>query len=140
MALSGTGAQIQYTTSTGGTLVDIANNQMTQWTMNIDAGLIETNGFGSTWKLSIAGLRGGTFSLTGFWDVENTTQQTNLQTNILTGTKSKIALIVDEAGANGYTGDCWLSGLQVQSQVDGAVGFAVDGVFDGAVSYSTTLT
>ena|SRR3990167_1593717 len=139
MAVSGTGAMIMWTTSTGGTLADIANNSMTQWTMNLDAGLIETNGFGSTWKISIAGLRGGTFSLTGFWDVPGTTQQKNMQNNILNGIKSKVALLTQEAAGNGYTGECWLSGLQIQAQVDGAVGFSADGTFDGAVSYSTTL-
>src|SRR3990167_8895816 len=101
MAVSGTGAMIMYTTSTGGTLADIANNSMTQWSMNIDAGLIETNGFGSTWKLSIPSLRGGTFSLAGFWDITGTTQQKNLQTNILAGTKSKVGLIADNANSNG---------------------------------------
>ena len=139
MAVSGTGAMIQFTTSTGGTLADVGNNSMTQWTMNIDAGLIETNGFGSTWKLSIAGLRGAQFNLTGFWDVQATTQQKNFQTNILTGVKSKIGLLTQDAAGNGYTGECWISGLQIQAQVDGAVGFSIDGVFDGAVTYSTSL-
>ncbi|MDX1746092.1 MAG: phage tail tube protein, partial [Halobacteriales archaeon] len=133
-AISGTGARVQYTTSTGGTLAEVGD--MTQWSMNVDAGLIDTNAFGSTWRTAIAGLRGATASIQGFWSVQDTTQQTNLQTNILNGTKSKIGLITDNANGNGYTGECWLSGLQIQAQVDGAVGFSFDVTFDGAVSYS----
>jgi len=138
-AISGTGARIRFSTSTGtgGVLVD----DMTQWNLTINGGLIDTNAFGSTWRTAIAGLRGGQGSGQGFWNATTagSTEQRGLQTHILGGAKGHVQLLVDNANGNGYEGDAWISNLQIGAQVEGAISFQYDFTFDGAVTFSTSL-
>jgi hypothetical protein len=137
-AISGTGGKVSLSTSTG----DSANADLivnvTQWTMNIDAGLIDVNAFGSTWRKAIPGLRGGTGSVQGFWEMTDA-DQAKVHTLILNGAQGTVVLYTDSANGNGYYGDAYVGGLQVGAQLDNAVSMAFDFTFNGAVAYSTTL-
>lgn len=140
-AISGTEGAVQFINSSSTTGLN-AVGDLTQWQLNIDAGLIDTNAFGSTWRQAIPGLRGGSGSFQGFWSVDQSTAgQFHIQSAILNGTLSHIDLVVHTTSTNvhGYEGDAYLGRLQIGAQVDNAIGFSGDFTFNGEVSYSTDL-
>lgn len=140
MALAGKGGSVKFSSSTGGTPALVGD--LREWTMNVEADMFEISTFGSSgWKQFQPNLNGAQGTVSGYWNVENSTTMKAMQDHILTQSTdpATLDLLVANTEANGYTGSAWVTGIQPQAAVDGIVAFNANVTFDGAVSYSTTL-
>src|SRR3990167_9509713 len=109
-----------------------------QWTLNVDAGLIETNVFGSTWKTSIAGLRSATVSLSGFNPIHGGSTNPTVYDYINAETDLIVELYPVTTAGNKYEAYAWMSGDQIQAAVDAAIGESVDLTIDGTLYFTTS--
>lgn len=99
---------------------------------------LEVTGLGDTDRKFIVGLRGASFSASGFWDAAS-----NSVDSVLDG----ILAVADRdfqygpegtgAGKVKYTGDCILTRYTASSPVDGVVSFSADFQVTGAVTRAT---
>lgn len=140
MALAGKGGAVKFSSSTGGTPALVGD--LREWSLNVEADMFEISTFGSSgWKQFQPNLNGAQGTVSGYFNVENSTTMKAMQSHILDQSTDPATLdvLVDSAGANGYTGSAWVTGIQPQAAVDGIVAFAANITFDGAVAYSTTL-
>lgn len=110
--------------------------ELKEWTLEVDAAMLDDTTFGATWKSFLPGILDGKGSLKGNWDVATDTNgQAALQAAILGGTVlTSLTLNVD--GTNAYTCNAYLSKLQVDSKVESIVAFTADFQANGAVTYA----
>lgn len=98
----------------------------------------ETTVFGNAGDRSyVAGLRGATISITGFWDPTTTTGPDFILSGILGDAASKSFQYGPQGTTTGqirYTGECFLTSYGTSSPVDGVVGFTADFQITGAVT------
>lgn len=140
MALAGKGGSVKFSSSTGGTPALVGD--LREWNLNVEADMFEISTFGSSgWKNFQPNLNGASGTVTGYWNVENSTTMKAMQSHILDQSTdpATLDLLVSDSEANGYTGSAWITGIQPQAAVDGIVAFNANVTFDGAVAYSTTL-
>jgi predicted secreted protein len=140
MALAGKSGAVKFSSSTGGTPAVVGD--LRSWSLNVDADMFEISTFGSAgWREFQPNLNGASGSVSGYWNVQNSTSMKAIQSHILSQSTdaAEIELHVD-GNNNGYKGDCWITSISPSAAVDGIVEFNADFTFDGAVSYSTTLT
>ena len=140
MALAGKGGSVKFSSSTGGTPALVGD--LREWNLNVEADMFEISTFGSSgWKNFQPNLNGASGTVTGYWNVENSTTMKAMQSHILDQSTdpATLDLLVNNTEANGYTGSAWITGIQPQAAVDGIVAFNANITFDGAVAYSTTL-
>jgi hypothetical protein len=140
MALAGRGGTVKYTSSTSGSPALVAD--LREWNLNVDFDMFEISTFGSSgWKEYQPNLAGAQGSISGYWAIQTSTSERALQNKVLSLSTAPgtISLLVDAAAGNGYTGDCWVTNLQLSAAVDGIVPFTAGVTMHGAVSYSTTL-
>jgi predicted secreted protein len=140
MALAGKGGAVKFSSSTGGTPALVGD--LREWNLNVEADMFEISTFGSSgWKNFQPNLNGASGTVTGYWNVENSTTMKAMQSHILDQSTdpATLDLLVDATAQNGYTGSAWITGIQPQAAVDGIVAFNANITFDGAVAYSTTL-
>lgn len=109
-----------------------------QWSLSVDAGLIETNVFGSTWKTHISGLRAATISIQGFTPVHGGSTNPTVYDYINADTRGVVELFPSAAAGDKYEAYVWLSGNQIQAQVDAAITESVDAMVHGTLYYSTS--
>ena len=140
MALAGKGGSVKFSSSTGGTPALVGD--LREWTLNVEADMFEISTFGSSgWKQFQPNLNGAQGSISGYWNVENSTSMKAVQTHILSQSTdpATLDLLVNNTDGNGYTGSAWITGINPQAAVDGIVSFSANITYDGAVAYSTTL-
>ena len=140
MALAGRGGTVKYTSSTSGT--PAVAGDLREWTLNVDFDMFEISTFGSSgWKEYQPNLAGAQGNISGYWNITGSTQLRALQTKVLglSNAPGTISFLVDATEGNGYTGDCWVTNLQLGAAVDNIVPFSAGVTMHGAVSYSTTL-
>lgn len=140
MALAGRGGSVKFSSSTGGTPALVGDAR--EWTLNVEADMFEVSTFGSSgWREFQPNLNGASGTINGYWNVEGSTSMKAMQAHILSQSTdpAKISLLVDNSGANGYTGDAWITAIQPGASVDNIVPFNANFTFHGAVSYSTSL-
>lgn len=140
MPLGGRGGSVKFSSSTGGT--PAVQGDLREWSLNIDSDMFEVSTFGSSgWKEFQPNLNGAEGSISGYWNVTGSTVMKAIQAQILNQSTdpAQISLLVDNTNANGYTGDVWVTGLQLGASVDAIVPFSANITMQGAVSYSTTL-
>jgi predicted secreted protein len=140
MALAGKGGAVKFSSSTGGSPALVAD--LRSWSLNVTADQFEISTFGSSgWREYQPNLNGAQGSVSGYWNVENSTTMKAIQAHILSESPNPatLDLIVDATAQNGYTGSAHVTGISPQAAVDGIVMFDADFTYTGAVSYSTTL-
>lgn len=137
MALAGKGGKFQFDVSA--TPTEVAD--LREWSLNIDRDLFEISTFGSSgWRDFQQNLNGATGSISGYWNVENSSSMKTIQENLLNQSAAATAEFwVDATESNGYTAEVFVTSLSPSAAVDGIVTFAADMTVTGAVSYSTTL-
>jgi hypothetical protein len=121
--------------NSGGTLTDIsAYCSNVDFSRDVDTP--ETTTFGNDDRTYIAGLRGATIAVTGFWDAT--------LDNTLQGVIGQAATLTFEYGPQGsssgavrYTGECIMTNYSPGSPVDGVASFSVDFQITGAVTRNT---
>lgn len=140
MPLGGRGGSVKFSSSTGGT--PALQGDLREWTLNVNSDMFEVSTFGSSgWKRFQPNLNGAEGSISGYWNVQSSTVQKAMQNQVLLQSTdpAKIRLLVDNTGANGYTGSVWVTNLNLGASVDAIVPFSANIQMHGAVTYSTAL-
>ena len=140
MPLGGRGGSVKFSSSTGGT--PAIQGDLREWTLNVSADMFEVSTFGSSgWKRFQPNLNGAEGSISGYWNVTGSTVQKAIQTHLLAQSTdpAEIRLLVSNSGAEGYTGDVWVTSLTLGASVDAIVPFTANITMQGPVSYSTAL-
>lgn len=139
MPLGGRGGSVKFSSSTG---TPALQGDLREWTLNVNSDMFEVSTFGSSgWKRFQPNLNGAEGSISGYWNVQGSTVQKAMQNQVLLQSTdpATIRLLVDNTGANGYTGRVWVTNLNLGASVDAIVPFSANIQMHGAVSYSTTL-
>lgn len=140
MPLSGRGGSVKFSSSTGGTPALVGD--LREWSLNVEADMFEVSTFGSSgWKEFQPNLNGASGSVSGYWNVENSTTMAAMQAHLLSQSTAPatIDLLVDDSASNGYTMSAWITSLQPGASVDAIVPFTANITAHGEVAYSTTL-
>lgn len=90
-----------------------------------------------TFRSRTPGLVDGSGSFSGFWDMDGSTAQKDLQTNVLTPATGTVRLEADKVTGGAYSFDAILS-QTVGAGIDDDVTVAFNYVSNGAITYSTT--
>lgn len=140
MPLAGRGGSVKFSSSTGGTPALVGD--LREWSLNIEADMFEVSTFGSSgWKQFQPNLNGASGTVSGYFNVENSTTMKAMQDHLLTQSTdpATIDLLVDDTAMNGFTMSAWVTSLSPGASVDAIVPFSANITAEGAVSYSTTL-
>ena len=109
--------------------------EVTSWSMDISADMLDSTSLGDDWRESIPGLNGATASLEVKWDIPNDANgQTALQNAILNGTTVTLNLYTN--ASNYYSGTAYISSLNVEDPVEDLVTATFEAQFTGAVTYN----
>jgi len=137
MALAGKSGKFQF--DVGGTPTEVAD--LREWSLNIDRDLFEISTFGSSgWRDFQQNLNGASGSVSGYWNVENSSSMKTIQDNILNQSAAATAEFwVENSSGWGYTAEVFVTSISPSAAVDGIVTFAADLTITGAVTYSTAL-
>lgn len=93
--------------------------EISEWSLDIDADVLEVTKFGDGWRVKIVGLKDWTGSFAGRWDMSDTAGQLAYQNALLGGTTDTIRLYVDSSQY--YSGTCIIKTLSVDASVDSTV-------------------
>jgi len=128
MALAGRNASFSLGSNEVASLTSITND--------ITGDTLDTTVFGVDFKTFIAGLRGGTITISGFYDSTDTAGQVAMRTAILAGTllttTQKPVFSVD--GTNGFTADGIISSMSTGAEVAGLVSFSATIQLSGTIA------
>ena len=83
----------------------------------------------SGWKTSIVGMAEGDVTLSGDW-LPADTQQAALRTAFINGTSVFLQVLPD--GTNGYKGEFYVTGFDIQPSMDGLASISVTARLSGA--------
>ena len=109
--------------------------EVTSWSMDISADMLDSTSLGDDWREFVAGLNGATGSVEVKWDIPNDANgQTALQTAMLNGTTVTLNLYVNSS--NYYSGTAYVSNLSVEDPVEDLVTATFEAQFTGAVTYN----
>ncbi len=125
--LAGKAGSIKLTTNT------IAEVQ--DWSLDIGTDMMEDTALLNDWKSFVAGLKEWSASAESSWAVATDTNgQTAAQAAFLAGTTVEVRLYVD--GTNYYSGNAYITGLSVSTEVSGIVTASWDFQGTGELSYN----
>lgn len=109
--------------------------EVTSWSLDISADMLDSTSLGDDWREFIAGLNGATGSVEVKWDIPNDANgQTALQTAVLNSTTVTLNLYVN--ATNYYSGSAYVSSLSVEDPVEDLVTATFEAQFTGAVTYN----
>lgn len=140
MPLAGRGGSVKFSSSTGGTPALVGD--LREWSLNVEADMFEVSTFGSSgWKEFQPNLNGASGSVSGYFNVENSTTMKAMQAHLLSQTTAptNLDLLTDNDAGNGFTMEAWITSISPGASVDAIVPFTANFTADGSVSYSTTL-
>lgn len=126
------------TSGTAGSVVlnGTAVAQVSEWSFNIAADVVEVTVMGSDWRTYVPGLAGATGSFTLFYDPTAPAMHPTLRTAILSRTAGSASLYAGTA-ANFYSAaTIYITGLSPTVSVDGAATDSYDFTVSGAVTYT----
>ena len=108
--------------------------EVTSWSLDISADMLDSTSLGDDWREFIAGLNGATGSVEVKWDIPtDTLGQTALQNAMLAGTTVTLDLYVN--ATKYYTGTAYVSSLSIEDPVEDLVTATFEAQFTGAVTY-----
>ncbi len=140
MPLAGRGGSVSFSSSTGGTPALVGD--LREWSLNIEADMFEVSTFGSSgWKQFQPNLNGASGTVSGYFNVQDSTTMRAMQDHLLTQSTdpATIELQVDDTNQNGFTMSAWVTSLSPGASVDAIVPFTANITAEGAVTYSTVL-
>ena len=109
--------------------------EVTSWSMDVSADMLDSTSLGDDWREFIAGLNGATASVEVKWDIPNDANgQTAMQTALLNGTTVTLNLYTN--ASNYYSGTAYISSMSVSDPVDDLVTATLECQFSGAVTYN----
>ena len=108
--------------------------EISEWSLDIEADVLEVTKFGDQWRVKIVGLKDWSGSFAGRWDMTDTNGQLAFQNAILGGTTKTLRLYVNDSQY--YSGTAIIEGLSVESAVDSTVD--TDWSFQGTGALSFT--
>jgi len=121
MALPGSGVVIQASTDGAAwTTIDELNNA----SMNCDGENIDITKFGDDYRARIQGIKDASYSLSGFWDKDDTNGQVAIRAAWSGNSAIYIQVLVD--GTNGWYQQCRVSSFNITMAPDGAVEVSMD--------------
>ncbi len=100
-----------------------------EWSLDLDADLLESTAFGDTWKRRVPGIKDATGSFTDWWVDESFLAKL--------GTRLGLVLYTDFASNLRYECFGWLKGESISSAVDGLVEDELSFEAEGNVNYAT---
>ncbi len=108
--------------------------EIDQWSLDVDAKLLETTKFGDTWEGKIPGVKSWSGKASGRWDMSDTTGQKALQDALLGGTTVSLKLYTN--ATNSYSGTALVKAISTKAAVGGLieVDFSFEGT--GALTYA----
>jgi|GEM_PF-3937195 len=140
MALSGRGGSVKFSSSPTG--IPAVVGDLRSWQLNVAQDAFEVSTFGSSgWRQYQPNMTGAQGTISGYWNVQGSTTMKAIQEKVLglSTSPAKISLLVDNTAQNGYTGQAWVTSLNLGAAVDSIVPFEATITMHGAVTYSTTL-
>lgn len=93
-------------------------------TMTIDGDNQDITSFGDNWMARLQGLKDASYSISGFFDVADTTGQLVIRAALINGTDLYIQFLPD--GTSGFTQKVVPSSLEISSAVDGVSEISMD--------------
>ena len=121
MALAGSGVEISASTNGAAwTEIDELNNA----SMNCDGENIDITKFGDDYRARIQGIKDAGYSLSGFWDKDDTAGQVAIRGAWAGNTAIYIQILLD--GTNGWSQQCRVSSFNISVAADGAVEVSID--------------
>lgn len=118
--------------------VDVGANtvaELSEWSLDVSQDLLESHSFGDDWKENIGGLREWSGSASGSWDMSDTNGQKALQDALLS-TVATVSLTLNVNASNAYSGDAYITSINVGAAVDGKVEVTFNFQGNGSLSYS----
>lgn len=140
MALAGKGGSVKFSSSTSG--VPALVGDLREWSLNVEADMFEISTFGSSgWRQFQPNLNGASGTISGYWNVQNSSAMKAIQEHILSQSTdpATLDLLVSNSEQNGYTGSAYVTQINPGAAVDGIVQFNANVTYTGPVYYSTTL-
>ena len=109
--------------------------EVTSWSLDISADMLDSTSLGDTWREFVAGLNGATGSVEVKWDVvTDTNGQAALQTAFLAGTTVTLDLYTN--ATKYYSGSAYISSLSIEEPVEDLVTATFEAQFTGVVTYN----
>lgn len=93
--------------------------EISEWSLDIDADVIEVTKFGDQWRVKIVGLKDWSGSFAGRWDMSDLLGQKAFQDALLGGTTKTLRLYAN--ATQYYAGTAIIESLSVDSSVDATV-------------------
>lgn len=93
--------------------------EISEWSLDIDADVLEVTKFGDGWRVKIVGLKDWSGSFAGRWDMSDTLGQKAFQDALLGGTTKTLRLYAN--ATQYYSGTAIIEGLSVEAAVDSTV-------------------
>ncbi len=109
--------------------------ETTQWTLTRTAETADDTAQGDSWRTHLAGLKGGTGSITCHWDPSDT----NGQVALSVGESVSLSLYPsdDESGDAEITCTATVTSVGIQSSLEGVVSQSFDFLVNGAITDGT---
>lgn len=114
--------------------------ELNSYTITVTQNTEETFGFGDTWVANTATSKSWSVEASGYHDPDDTTGQTVLIDDILTGDSSVTITVRTEGDTSGddtYSGTVILTEVSVDASADGIIGFSFSGNGNGALTAGT---
>lgn len=128
----GRGGALLLGAANGGAATTVAN--LTQWSINIDMDTADVTAIGDTFKSFVAGTKGATASLSGFFADDADVPFDAFDQAQASGTVTAYLYPAGTGVARYFYGAVWPKGVSIDDSVGGAVTFKTDVVFNGAVT------
>jgi predicted secreted protein len=128
-ASAGRNLRVKVSTTSGGSYNDIAGIKSTS--MNLSGGTIDVSAFGTEAVERIAGLKGGSYSLSGNYEADANGQGV-VRTAVQSHSSVFIRFLPD--GTAGWQQECFVSAYNVTAAVDGAVEVSIELEGTGAIT------
>jgi len=125
----------------GKSLVVKASTNGSDWTeidelnsaaMNAAGENLDITEFGDSYRQRIQGIKDASYSLSGFWDKDDTNGQVAIRAAWSGDTAIYIQFLVD--GTNGWYQQCKVSQFNINAAVDGVVEISIDLEGTGAIT------
>lgn len=114
--------------------------ELNSFTLTVTQNAESSFGFGDSWMTNTATTKSWSMSASGYHDPADSTGQTALVTDILTGDSSvsvKLRTEGDTTGDDEYTGTVILADVAIEASAEGLISFSFSGTGNGALTKGT---
>lgn len=111
----------------------VAIAQLRQWDINVTADNYDASVLGDTWREYVSGLKGWSFTLTGFYALVTDTTGQRLLMSTLINNGSIVIVFQTKMGGGSFEGTAHLTSSAVSGPVDGLITINFAGQGDGSL-------